>query len=73
MLVNMRMKLSVPKPMRHLSFLTILAGPDLMNLEIPNEADAIEVEKVIKKRVSSILTGSSQEPGPLNPNIVDST
>ena len=52
MLVKIRRKLSVPKPMRHLSFFTILAGPDLINLEIPNEAVTIEVEKVLMKRVS---------------------
>ena len=58
MLMKMRMKERVPKPMRHLSFFTILAGPDLTNLAIPNEAVTIEVEKVVKKRVSAV-TGLS--------------
>ena len=50
--MKMRMKLSVPKPMRHLSFLTILAGPDLTNLAMPNDAVTKEVKKVTMKRLS---------------------
>ena len=58
MLMKMRMKERVPKPMRHLSFFTILAGPDLTNLAIPKEAVTIEVKKVVMKRVSAV-TGLS--------------
>ena len=44
-----RMKVSVPNPSTHLSFLTILAGPDFRNLPIPTEAAVIERKYVNQK------------------------
>ena len=40
------MNVNVPKPSSHLSFLTMLAGPALMNLVTPNEADASDRRNV---------------------------
>ena len=45
-----RMNVHVPKPSIHLSFLTMLAGPALRNLVIPNEAAAIDRKRVNPKK-----------------------
>lgn len=50
MLVNNRRKVMVPNPLRHLSSLTIPAGPDFTNLVTPNAAVTNEQQKVTMKR-----------------------
>ena len=49
-LKKMRMKVRVPNPFTHLLFLTILVGPDLRNLAIPNEAVVPVSDNVTQKR-----------------------
>ena len=48
------MKVSVPKPSIHFPLIIILAGPDLRNLAIPNEAVNVESTNVQTKRGPSL-------------------